>query len=180
MGDPATLLSSQCPATPVTSSCKTADSKDAVMGVIYFAWEALCEAEPLNPAVDFEFLIHEVLSALELSPPSVTEAFAHTPSNTEEVTASNSLTTSTGTDDTLLSVALASFFVVAMPVTASAALGDPVPTFEFQARAANLVAIDPPFNSDLAAMEVDPPLASMFNKPPSVKGSETIELSSND
>ncbi|KZT00158.1 uncharacterized protein LAESUDRAFT_764851 [Laetiporus sulphureus 93-53] len=92
----------------------------------------------------------------ELSPPPVTEASAHTPSNTGEVVASNSLTASNGTNDTLLSVALASFSVVAMPVTASAALGDPVPTFEFQARVANPVAIDPPFDSDLAAMEVDP------------------------
>ncbi|KZT01721.1 uncharacterized protein LAESUDRAFT_763455 [Laetiporus sulphureus 93-53] len=234
MGDPTTPSSSQCPATPVTSPHKAADSKDAVMGVIYSTWKVLHEAEPLDPAVDSEFLIREFLSALhdlrafsdlvlqtrytqscqkaqvhldsfvqplwlswcaelisperaaafsvnkELSPPPVAEAFAHTFSDTGEVAASDSPTASTGVDDTLLSVALASFSVVAMPVMASAALGDPVPKFEFQARAANPVTINPPSDSDTAAMEVDSPLATMVNKLPSAHVSETIELSSNN
>ncbi|KZT05129.1 uncharacterized protein LAESUDRAFT_760579 [Laetiporus sulphureus 93-53] len=64
MGDPATPSSSQCPATPITSPCKVTDSKDTIIGIVYPAWEALCEAESLNPAVGFEFLIREFLSAL--------------------------------------------------------------------------------------------------------------------
>ncbi|KZT06748.1 uncharacterized protein LAESUDRAFT_759242 [Laetiporus sulphureus 93-53] len=64
MDDPATPSSSQRSATPVTSPCKVADPKDAIMGTIYSAWERLCKAEPLGLAVDFELLIHEFLSAL--------------------------------------------------------------------------------------------------------------------
>ncbi|KZT03155.1 uncharacterized protein LAESUDRAFT_762144 [Laetiporus sulphureus 93-53] len=108
------------------------------------------------------------------------EASACTPSDTGKVAASDSPTAFTGIDDALLSVALTSFSAVAMPVTASAALGDPVPKFEFQARVANPVTIDPPSSSNIAAMEVDPPFATMFDKPPSAQGSEIIELSSND
>ncbi|KZT01722.1 uncharacterized protein LAESUDRAFT_763459 [Laetiporus sulphureus 93-53] len=234
MGDPATPSSSQHPVIPVASPCKVVNSKNAIIGVIYSTWEVLCEAKPLNSAVDFEFLICEFLSALhdlrafsdsvsqtrytqfcqkaqvhldsfvqplwlswcaelisperatafsankELSPPPATEASARTPSDTGEVVASDSPTASTGTDDTLLLVALASFSVVVTPITASAALHDPVPKFEFQAHATNPVTIDPPSDSDIAAMEVDPPLATVVDKPTSAPVSETIELSSND
>ncbi len=40
------------------------DPKDAVISVVYSAWEALHKAEPVDLAVDFEFLICEFLSAL--------------------------------------------------------------------------------------------------------------------
>ncbi|KZT12091.1 uncharacterized protein LAESUDRAFT_754600 [Laetiporus sulphureus 93-53] len=66
MGNPATPSSSQRPATPVASPRKVTDAKDVVMGVMYSTWEALHEAEPLDPAVDFEFLIHKFLSTLKL------------------------------------------------------------------------------------------------------------------
>ncbi|KZT11282.1 uncharacterized protein LAESUDRAFT_754949 [Laetiporus sulphureus 93-53] len=57
MSDPATPSSSLCPATPVTSPRKATDLKDAIMGIVYATWEALREAEPLDPSVDLEFLI---------------------------------------------------------------------------------------------------------------------------
>ncbi|KZT00154.1 uncharacterized protein LAESUDRAFT_764846 [Laetiporus sulphureus 93-53] len=172
--------SSQHPATPVASPRKAADPKDAVMGIVYSAWEAFREAEPLDPAMDFEFLIRKFLSAVDLSPPLVTEASAHMPSNTGEVMASDSLTASTGTDDAFLSVALTSSSVVAAPVMAPAAIGIPVPKFEFQACATNPVAINPPSDSGAVAMKVDPPLATVVTESPSAQGSEVIEVSSND
>ncbi|KZS99871.1 uncharacterized protein LAESUDRAFT_765143 [Laetiporus sulphureus 93-53] len=226
--------SSQHPATLVTSPHKAADPKDAVMGIVYSAWKALHEAEPLDLAMDFEFLIRELLSALhdlctfsdvvsqtrytqfchkaqahldafvqpswllwceelilperaaafsaskDLSPPPVTEASAYMPSDTGKVMASDSLTASTSTDDAFLSVALASSSVVAAPVMAPAAIGIPVPKFEFQACATNPVAINPPSDSDAVAMKVDPPLATVVAESPSAQGSEVIEVSSND
>ncbi|KZS99384.1 uncharacterized protein LAESUDRAFT_765605, partial [Laetiporus sulphureus 93-53] len=234
IGDPATPSSSQRPATPVASPCKATDPKDAVMGVVYSAWETLREAEPLDPSVDYEFLIREFLAALhelrafvdsvsqtrytrfrqkaqahldafvqpswlpwcgelisperaaavssgkEPSPPPATEASVHTPSETGEVAASGSPTASTGFDDPLPVAASSSSAVVASPVAAMAAQGIPIPKFEFQARAANPVAIDPPSDSDTAAMEVDVPLATVVAKPPSAQGSEAIEVSSHD
>ncbi|KZT02760.1 uncharacterized protein LAESUDRAFT_762645 [Laetiporus sulphureus 93-53] len=234
MGDPATPSSSQRPATPVTSPCKATDAKNAIMGVVYSAWEVLREAEPLDPAMDFEFLIRKFLSALhnlhafsdsvsqmhyarfcqkaqahldsfvqsswlswceelispewaaafsaikELSPPPVTEASMHTASDTGEVVASGSLTAFTSADDSLPAAFLAPSSMVAASVVAVAAQGVPIPKFEFQARVTNPVTIDPPSDSDTAAMEVEILLATMVTQPPSVPVSETIELSSND
>ncbi|KZT10269.1 uncharacterized protein LAESUDRAFT_755775 [Laetiporus sulphureus 93-53] len=121
-----------------------------------------------------------VSAGKELSPPPVTEASMHTPSDTGEVAASGSPTASTDFDDLLPLAVSTSASVVAAPVAAVTAEGVPVPKFEFQARAANPVAIDPPSDSDTAAMEVDIPLATMVAKPPFALGSGTIELSSND
>ncbi|KZT11277.1 uncharacterized protein LAESUDRAFT_754939 [Laetiporus sulphureus 93-53] len=116
----------------------------------------------------------------EPSPPPVTEASVHMPSNTGEVAASGSLTASTSFDDLLPPAVSTSASVVAAPVAAVTAEGVPILKFEFQARAANPVAIDPPSDSDTAAMEVDIPLATVVAKPPSALGSGIIELSSND
>ncbi|KZT00166.1 uncharacterized protein LAESUDRAFT_764856 [Laetiporus sulphureus 93-53] len=188
--------SSQHPATLVTSPHKAVDPKDAIMGIVYSAWEVLHEAEPLDLVMDFEFLISIMafvvrgvdlaqagccLSASkDLNPPPVTEASAHMPSDTGEVMASDSLTAFTSTDDAFLSVALASSSVVAAPVIAPAAIGIPVPKFEFQACATDPVAINPPSDSGAVAMKVDPSLATVVTESPSAQGSEVIEVSSND
>ncbi|KZT02112.1 uncharacterized protein LAESUDRAFT_763049 [Laetiporus sulphureus 93-53] len=121
-----------------------------------------------------------VSAGKEPSPPPVTEAFVHTPSDTGEVAASGSLTASTGFDDLLPLAVSTSASVVAAPVAAVTAEGVPVLKFKFQARVANPVSIDPPSNSDTTAMEVNIPLATMVAKPPSALGSSTIELSNNN
>ncbi|KZT00304.1 uncharacterized protein LAESUDRAFT_764727 [Laetiporus sulphureus 93-53] len=138
------------------------------------SWLSWCE-ELISPKWAAAFSM-----TMELSPPPVTEASVHTPFDTGKVVASNSLTTSTGADNSLLAAFLAPSSVVAAPVVAVAAQGVPIPKFEFQARAANPVAIDPPSDSDTVAMEVDIPLATVVAQPPSVSVSEIIELSSND
>ncbi|KZS99485.1 uncharacterized protein LAESUDRAFT_765475, partial [Laetiporus sulphureus 93-53] len=220
MGNPATPSSFQHPATPVASPHKAADLKNAVMGIVYSAWEALRKAEPLDSAHDLrafsdpvsqtrytqfcqkaqvhldsfvqpswlswcEELISSKQAAAfsvtkELSPPLMTEASACMPSDTGEVMASDSLTASTGADDSLPTAVPTSASVVAAPAVAPAAQGVPVLKFKFQAHAANPVTIDPPSDSDTAAMEVDILLAIMVAKPPSAPVSETIKLSSND
>ncbi|KZS99560.1 uncharacterized protein LAESUDRAFT_765402 [Laetiporus sulphureus 93-53] len=114
------------------------------------------------------------------SPPSMTEASMCMPSDTEDIMASDSLTASTGTNDSLPTAVPVSTPAAITPVAAPIPLGVSILQFKFQAHTANLIALDYPSDFDTVVMEVDPLLATVIFEPPAAQSSEAIEVSSND